>query len=183
MSTRLFSFVGGAAGAWRVLSTTAVKGEPLPAVSRLSVVADTPPAAGSGWVLRGVTSNERYVTRAEHDQLSAVSPPLGRPDAACAALIPIRKSAAWWLLSQDERREILADRSQHISVGQKYLPAIARRLHHCRDLDVASPFDFLTWFEFAPEHRQLFDDLAGALRATAEWNFVEREVDIRLQRE
>lgn len=62
-----------------------------------------------------------------------------------------------------------------------YLPAIARRLHHSRDL--REPFDFLTWFEFAPEHEADFEALLSNLRATREWTFVEREVDIRLTRD
>jgi hypothetical protein len=47
---------------------------------------------------------------------------------------------------------------------------------------IGEPFDFLTWFEFAPEHTQAFEALLERLRATREWNFVEREVDIRLMR-
>ncbi len=62
----------------------------------------------------------------------------------------------------------------------KYLPAIARRLHHCRDL--GEPFDFLTWFEYAPKHSEAFEELVGRLRETEEWVYVEREVDIRLTR-
>jgi hypothetical protein len=62
-----------------------------------------------------------------------------------------------------------------------YLPAVARRLHHARDL--GEPFDFLTWFEFAPSHAPAFDALLAELRASEEWRFVEREVEIRLIRE
>ena len=62
----------------------------------------------------------------------------------------------------------------------QYLPRIARRLYHSRDL--AEPFDFLTWFEFAPEHEGAFDDLLAMLRSREEWTFVDREVDIRLSR-
>lgn len=65
----------------------------------------------------------------------------------------------------------------------KYLPAIARRLHHCRDLGEPQPFDFLTWFEFASEAAPAFDDLLAALRSTPEWTYVDWEVDIRLLRE
>jgi hypothetical protein len=64
----------------------------------------------------------------------------------------------------------------------KYLPAIARRLHHCRDLPSIEPFDFLTWFDYAPEHANAFEDLVAQLRGTPEWRFVDREVDIRLER-
>ena len=75
-------------------------------------------------------------------------PALGRPEATCAALIPIRKSQAWWDLTQEERRQIFEDKSHHIADSLKYLPAIARQLYHCRDL--GEPFDFLTWFEYDP---------------------------------
>ncbi len=64
----------------------------------------------------------------------------------------------------------------------KYLPAIARRLHHCRDLGESEPFDFLTLFEYAEADAASFDDLVAALRETEEWKFVEREVDLRLVR-
>lgn len=95
-------------------------------------------------------------------------------------MIPIRKSEAWWNLAQDERRAILEARSQHIAVGLRYLPAVARRLSHSREL--GEPFDFLTWFEYAPVHAEPFDELVHALRSSEEWNYVEREVDIRLRR-
>jgi hypothetical protein len=72
--------------------------------------------------------------------------------------------------------------SKHITIGLKYLPAIAPRLRHCRDFGSHEPFDFLTWFDYAPEHAQAFEELAGELRATEEWKFVHREVDIRLAR-
>ena len=107
---------------------------------------------------------------------------MGRPEATRAALIPIRKSAAWWDLPQDERRRIFEESSHHTRTGLRYLPAIARRLHHCRDLSVNEPFDFLTWFDYAPESASAFEDLVAELRATEEWKFVERETDIRLAR-
>jgi len=132
------------------------------------------------WSLRGVTSYERYVHRTEREQLVARQPALGRPEATRAALIPIRKSAAWWDLPQDERRRIFEERSQHIATGLKYLPAIARRLYHCRDL--GEPFDFLTWFEYAPADAEAFDELVHALRQTEEWTYIDREIDIRLVR-
>jgi chlorite dismutase len=91
-----------------------------------------------------------------------------------------QKTAQWWDLSQDERREIFEETSHHNEIGMDYLPAVARQLHHCRD--IGEPFDFLTWFEFAPEHTQAFEALLERLRVTREWSYVEREVDIRLTR-
>jgi chlorite dismutase len=133
------------------------------------------------WTLRGVTSHQRYVERAEGARLREVQAGLGRPKATIAAMIPITKSAAWWDMAQDERRAIFEERSHHIAATLKFLPAIARRLHHARDL--GEPFDFVTWFEFAPEHTGLFDELLGLLRGTEEWRYVVHEVEVRLQRE
>ena len=84
-------------------------------------------------------------------------------------------------MPQDERRAIFEEISHHTEIGLAYLPAVARRLHHCRD--IGEPFDFLTWFEFAPEHEAAFDALLAQLRATREWEFVEREAEVRLTRE
>lgn len=158
-----------------------MRGEPLPRADRLAV-ATAPPGPGSRWTLQGITSNERYVERTEREQLVALQEGLGRPAATRAALIPIRKSAGWWQLTQDERRAIFEQRSRHTAIGLRYLPAVARRLHHCRDLGEDEPFDFLTWFEFAPEHAAPFEELLASLRATPEWEFVEREVEVRLER-
>jgi hypothetical protein len=61
-----------------------------------------------------------------------------------------------------------------------YLPPVARRLHHSRDL--GEPFDFITLFEYAPDYAPMFDQMVARLRATHEWTFIDREVDIRLER-
>ena len=179
---RLFTFVGGTAGPWEVVSQRPVVGDAWPAVERLRIVPGPVPQEEDGWRLRGVTSHDRYVTRAEKTRLLAVQPDLGRPQATAAALVPIRKSAAWWALTQDERRAIFEESSRHIRIGLDYLPAIARRLHHCRDLGHEEPFDFLTWFEFAPADAVAFDELLHRLRETEEWRFVEREVELRLRK-
>ena len=87
----LVAFAGGRSGPWRIERIERVSGEPLQAAARLSVVEGAAAArAGdaAAWVLRGVTSNERYVTRREHDELAARQEPLGRPGSTRAALIP-----------------------------------------------------------------------------------------------
>lgn len=179
----LTTFAGGTDGTWRVERVQAVAGPPLQAVSRLAVLeSERAPEAGSAtWQLCGITSYERYVNRAERDALGARQAALGRPEAVRAALIPIRKSAGWWDLTPDVRRAIFEEESHHIATGLKYLPAIARRLYHCREL--GEPFDFLTWFEYAPSDADAFDELVDLLRRTEEWTYVEREVDIRLVKE
>jgi hypothetical protein len=178
----LVEFRGGATGGWQIERMDATLGAPLAPAARLDVAEGpgVPPTVPPRWALRGVTSDERYVERPERTALGAVQAPLGRPAATCAALIPIRKSSAWWDLPQDERRAIFERDSHHIAVGLEYLPEVARRLHHGRDL--GEEFDFLTWFEYPREVAGSFEELVARLRHTAEWCYVEREVDIRLRR-
>jgi hypothetical protein len=180
------TFRCGQSGGWLVTSFLSAKGEPLNPAPSLSIAHSASIAlpilpSRTSWRLAGVASNLRYTERPEKTELAAVQAGLGRPEATCAALIPIRKSEAWWELTQEERRQIFEDKSRHIAGSLKYLPAIARQLYHCRDL--GEPFDFLTWFEYAPEHAAMFEDLVGTLRATEEWTYVEREVDVRAVRE
>lgn len=176
-------FVAGSVGVWRVERLVGVRGQPLPAAARVDRIegGGRMPSGVFSWALRGVTSHARYVTAGEKAALEAAQPSLGRPEASRAALIPIRKTSAWWSLAQDERRAILEESSHHIAVGLEYLPAVARRLYHAREL--GEPFDFLTWFEFSAEHNKAFDTLLARLRETDEWRFVEREVEVRLARE
>ncbi|WP_296185819.1 chlorite dismutase [Pseudomonas sp. UBA1879] len=181
-SQRLFNFIAGEQGPWQIRSNTNLVGAPLPTASRLEVVGSctAPLQYVSAWQLQGITSNDRYVTRDEKTALTARQPDLGRSSATCAALIALRKHSGWWGLTQDERRTIVEEQSNHIAIGMKYLPAIARRLYHCRDLAHSQPFDFITWFEFAPQDTPAFDELLKSLRRSVEWQFVEREVDIRM---
>jgi hypothetical protein len=174
------TFAAGSSGNWRIDSILAIRGEPLGSAERLEVLENLAPANDTVWSLRGATGNARYTNRSELDTLSARQHGLGRAGATRAALIPIRKSDAWWSLAQDERRAIMEERSRHIAIGMEYLPAVARRLHHSREL--GEPFDFLTWFEFAPEHGGDFDDMLTRLRASEEWRYIDREIDIRLSR-
>jgi len=179
-------FRGGQSGAWRVTKLAPVKGAGLARTPALSSVTSSSIAlpilpALTSWRVAGIASHLRYTERPEKEQLASVQAKLGRPEATCAALIPIRKSAAWWELTQEERRQIFEDKSHHIAASLKYLPAIARQLYHSRDL--GEPFDFLTWFEYEPAQTEAFEELVGTLRATEEWNYVDREVDIRVERE
>src|SRR5262245_50572941 len=174
-------FTAGDAGQWRIERLTAVRGDSLRAATRLTVSNDaTAQSIGNtAWQLRGTTGHLRYTEQSEAATLAAVQEGLGRPRASRAALIPIRKSEAWWDLAQDQRRSIFAASSRHITIGLEYLPAIARRLYHCREL--GEPFDFLTWFEFAPADAGRFEALLATLRASEEWRYVEREVHVRLR--
>ncbi|MEA5466695.1 chlorite dismutase family protein [Leptothoe sp. PORK10 BA2] len=182
MSNR-YSFIGGKQGLWRVVEVRSVSGPSLELVERVNVVNDAIAKLplDSAWVIQSFTSNIRYAMHDEVKVLQAVQPVLNRSEAVSAVLIPIKKSAQWWEMAQDERRAIFEEESHHTAVGLEYLPGVARRLLHCRDL--GEQFDFLTWFEFAPEHTEAFDELLVRMRASKEWDYVEREVEVRLERD
>lgn len=179
MTTNTFDFIGGDIGAWKVIHMNPVCGLPLETVKYIDILPNLKNNPNKGiWTLTGFTSNVRYAEKEEREQLIAVQPDLGRQLASCAALIPIRKTESWWTMAQDERRLIFEAKSHHTETGLKYLPAIARRLYHCKD--IGQPFDFLTWFEYAPEDSDKFEELLKSLRKTEEWKYVDREIDIRL---
>ena len=179
---RATTFIGGTAGAWSVMSQRTLAGPAIDLVTGLDIVAGAPPGLpeGARWALCGVTTNGRYTKPEKKAALAGKQAPIGRQQATRAALIPLRKNAAWWALGQDERRQILEEDSHHIAIGLRYLPAIARNLLHCRDLGAEASFDFLAFLDYAPADAMAFDDLLGLLRATTEWSFVDREIDIRL---
>jgi chlorite dismutase len=177
----IFDFVGGDDGQWKVTEIKAVVGDSLENVSCIKIIPGSTLKSNDGhWALKGVRSNLRYTEKLEEDKLVAIQAGLGRTEATHAALIPIHKSGDWWKLAQDVRRKIFEIQSHHIRTGLTYLPAIARRLYHCRDFN--EPFDFLTWFEYAPNDAGAFEQLVAELRKTPEWKYVDREVDIRLIR-
>ncbi len=175
-------FIGGNEGEWAVVSQRTLLGPPVASVSRVAMIScnSTENPKGAVWALQGVATNDRYTTRNEKRVLVEKQAPIGRPEATRAALILLRKNADWWAMSQDERRAVLEEQSHHIAIGLRYLPAVARRLLHCRDLAVEAPFDFLGFLDFAPADEAAFEDMLGELRSTKEWSFMEREIDIRL---
>jgi chlorite dismutase len=180
MANTIFDFIGDLNGEWKVISTQSLKGESLSPISYLTKTSSSLEKSENGiWTLKGIVSNLRYTEKEDKYKLTAIQEDLGRPNATLAAFIPIRKCDAWWNLAQDERRKIMENKSQHTQTGMKYLPAIARKLFHCRD--IGEPFDFLTWFEYAPEDAYAFEELLFALRKTEEWTYIDREIDIRLK--
>ena len=179
---KIISFKGGTGGQWNITSMNTLAGIPLEKAQKLHITTNghadiSTPAT---WTLKAFISNLRYTTRAEKTDLDKRNRGLGLPEYNCSALIPIKKSDEWWLLTQDERRKIFEEDSRHIQISAGYLSAISRQLHHCRDLGEA--FDFITWFEFSSEHIDQFNELTERLRKTEEWKYVVREIDIRLER-
>jgi Chlorite dismutase len=185
--TRVSFIASSVVSEWRIERVHAVRGDTLASAAGLARVEGHAFVDGgssdsaAAWTIHGVRSNERYLEREEKQRLAPIQQGLGRPASNAGALIPIRKADAWWELPQDERRAVFEARSRHIAIGARYLPAVARRLYHARDL--GGPFDFLTWFEFSDADAGAFADLLGHLRETEEWQYVIREVEVRVSRD
>ena len=181
---RATMFVGSKTGSMRVVSHTTICGQPIERAEGVDIIVGVAAMVHDDavWAFHGVATNDRYTTRAEKTELTSKQAPIGRAEATSSALILLRKRAEWWALTQDERRAILEEDSHHIAIGMRYLPAVARRLLHCRDLDDQAPFDFIGYLDFAPENEVAFGAMLSQLRATREWSFMDREIDIRLVR-
>jgi hypothetical protein len=127
--------------------------------------------------LTGVTTHLVYTSVAARRELMMSPAPESGPT---AVLIPIRKSAAWWAMAQDERQAHFERAAGHLTVGMPYLQRIFRRLYHARNLPGAV-WDFLTYFEFPPDRTEEFESLLAGLRdpqKNPEWSFVERETEV-----
>lgn len=175
-----YHYIGGSSGQWRVTQMITHSGPALKAVSYMDVVNGTLEKLpwGTSWVLNGVISNTRYVTREEVEPAGKRNVRSFGGEASCAAMIAIRKSPQWWKLAQEKRREIVEEQSQHLESWLNFWPALARRLQHGRDL--GDQFDFVTWFEYAPSDVVEFEEMLAVLRTTDEWTYVEREIEMRL---
>ena len=105
--SRLWTFSGSEIdGDWAVASHTVIKGDdPLPSKAKfVNIIQPSAAAVSDGtsghdeqpiWFLQGVTSNERYVTKAEKTDLVAKQAGIGRESCKCAALILLRKDPSW----------------------------------------------------------------------------------------
>ena len=180
LSEAQYNYVGGTTGAWEVTAMTARNGRPLAHVSHLDVINGPLKSlpAGTAWIFSGLVRNTRYVTREEYQERGTRPLRFARTEPTCAALIAVRKSAVWWSLDHRERREIQETHSWEGMLALRYLSAIVRRWQHRRD--VSDQFDDVTWFEYAPRDSAAFDDLLALWHASEEWEYVERDCDIRL---
>jgi hypothetical protein len=131
----------------------------------------------------GATGHVVYTDSATKSELGRVS---ATPSGPRAVLIPIRKSAEWWALAQDQRQAYFDPSSSggHIAIGNRFAAKIYRRLYHSRYLP-GSDWDFLTYFEFTSNNAGAFSELLTLLRDphhNPEWGFVDREVEIWMTR-
>lgn len=181
--TSMMHYVGGSTGSWRVDQIKTFSGPELASVTHLEIVGghmDRVPQ-GATWVLPGVVSSTRYIAREEPRRLEPSNAFTSEARTPSAALVLIRKSEEWWNLAGETRQDIIEARSRQIDARLRRRQPFARRLTLQRDASHA--FDFLTWFEFDAKDATLIDELSRAIRATDEWNYVEREIEIRLSKQ
>jgi chlorite dismutase len=116
-------------------------------------------------VFIGLTKPRQYITRQRSGRLNEqVDETQYDGDAPrFAIVIPVKKSAHWWSMSESER---LSEIELHTKKSIPYLSRIKRALYHSTGLD---EMDFITYFETAD--LRAFHELTIALAAIPENNF------------
>ena len=138
-------------------------------------------------VFRGVTQHVHYTNKEDKEMLLAESTAEMAPSpGTTAVIIPIRKTAGWWALTQDQRQAFFHKTKSsegHTNIGRPFAGSIYRKLYHSRYTGSALPYDFVTYFEFPVDHAEDFSHLLSNLRDVSknpEWESVELEFEIRM---
>jgi chlorite dismutase len=90
----------------------------------------------------GITKKLNYVPSFPEELKTELKtpPPQGSP---YAIVVPVKKDAEWWTLSQDARTAMM---KEHTDATIAYLKTVKRKLYHASGLD---DLDFITYFETA----------------------------------
>ena len=88
----------------------------------------------------GITKKLNYVPSFPEELKTELKtpPPQGSP---YAIVVPVKKDAEWWTLSQDARTAMM---KEHTDATIAYLKTVKRKLYHASGLD---DLDFITYFE------------------------------------
>jgi chlorite dismutase len=92
-------------------------------------------------IMHGLTKKANYVPGFPDEMkadLKTASEPGPKP---YAVVIPIRKSADWWALDQEQRAAMM---KEHTEAALPYHKTVKRKLYHSTGLD---DLDFITYFE------------------------------------
>ncbi|WP_447986648.1 chlorite dismutase family protein [Nitrospira sp. Nam74] len=108
----------------------------------------------------GMTKKANYVPNFPDETKAALKAPTDAGPKPYAVVIPIRKDAAWWLLTQEMRTRLM---KEHTDAALPYLKTVKRKLYHSTGLD---DFDFITYFE--TENLADFNRLVLALQQIKE---------------
>lgn len=91
----------------------------------------------------GITKKPNYVPSFPDDLKAAMKMPTGPEPKPYAIVVPIRKDAEWWIMTQDDRNQLM---KEHADATVAYLKTVKRKLYHSSGLD---DLDFITYFETA----------------------------------
>lgn len=118
--------------------------------------------------LVGLTKERRYITAEKTPALDKelVSQPYQGDNPRFAIVIPIRKTADWWNMPEEQRREEIA---LHTQRSMPYLSKVKRKLYYSTGLD---DIDFITYFE--TDDLKAFHELAISLASINENRFHSR---------
>ena len=125
-----------------------------------------------------------YTSGAQRDGLKKSRGELPASKDTVAVVVPIRKTAAWWALPQDERMAHFNERDDeagHTAIGADYVDRVYRELYHTRYSVESTDHDFIACFEFDRADAGAFQKLLARLRDPAknpEWTFVDREYEV-----
>lgn len=118
--------------------------------------------------LVGLTKQRQYITAEKSPALDGelAARPYRGDAPRFAIVVPVRKSADWWNMPEDKRREHIA---VHTRESLPYLSSVKRKLYHATGL---GDLDFITYFETAD--LKAFHELAIALAGIEENRFHSR---------
>jgi chlorite dismutase len=91
----------------------------------------------------GITKKANYVPGLPEDLKTALKTPPDPGPKPYAIVVPVRKDAEWWNMSQDARGAMM---KEHTEATVAYLKTVKRKLYHASGLD---DLDFITYFETA----------------------------------
>ena len=117
-------------------------------------------------VMHGLTKKTNYVPGMPDNlktELKTSSEPGPKP---YMIVIPIRKSAEWWVLPQEQRATMM---QEHTEATVPYLKTVKRKLYHSSGLD---DLDFITYFETSK--LEDFHGLVLALEKVKEFQYNRR---------
>ncbi len=143
------------------------------------IEAATPTAASAPVQFQGETGTAQYTDpKAPYAAANGLPTIPATTDPVLAVIIPLRKTASWYALTQEQRK---AQIPAHVDLGVPYIPTIHRRLFHSRTF--TKDYDFLTYFEFRASDEPQFRQLCRALRdpkRNPEWTYIDRDCEIWL---
>ncbi|HEY6084624.1 MAG TPA: chlorite dismutase family protein [Nitrospira sp.] len=117
-------------------------------------------------ILNGLTKKANYVPGFSDQMKADLKVPSDPGSKPYAIVIPIRKSAEWWALDQEQRATMM---KEHTEATLPYLKTVKRKLYHSSGLD---DVDFITYFETT--RLDDFHSLVLALEKVKEFQYTRR---------